>query len=84
MTGCNRKGCENAGVYRVGFTFRPLDRRPPIPVESSLIVCDDHRQAMTLGDFLTGEMREMSEAVMRVLGGTVDPDGYRLTFAPVQ
>lgn len=81
---CNRKGCGESSRYQVGFSFRPIDGRPALPVQTSIAVCEAHKEAMTIDDVLTDDMRDACAAIMRGLNGIVDPSSYTLRFTAIQ
>lgn len=81
---CDRKGCEQAGIWRVGFTFAALNhpRAQRARAESGIRVCTEHKADTTIENtFGRAAILDVIRGICRA--GRLaepDPDSLELTF----
>ncbi len=78
---CARKGCDKAGIWRIGFTFEAVGGSPPAQAMSGVKVCQQHREEATFEGLFTPEAVEGIQDGLRAIGrAPADPKSFKLVF----
>ena len=77
---CNSLNCTNVAMWQVGFTFRPIDGRPPLVATTGLKVCSSCKENLHIEDIISDELQEACREILASLGAILDPTGYKLQF----
>lgn len=84
---CDRKKCDQPGIWRVGFTFAALGHRESTRAraESGIMVCSEHRADTTIENtFGRAQLLDIIRGVCRANRlAAPDPDSLELTFEAV-
>ena len=78
---CDRKDCDQPGLYRIGFTFQAVGGSPPGRAMTGVKVCRQHRDEATFeGLFPPETVTKIQEGLSAIGKAPADPKSFKLVF----